>query len=79
MLPLRDMVAFCVWFASYFDNKVQWRGEIFVLENGKIRPALSREQDSYFREDGRGQSFRSLVSTSLPPHFASTHPVELSK
>ena len=41
LLPLRDMVAFGVWFASYFDNKVQWRGEIFVLENGKIRPALS--------------------------------------
>ena len=41
LLPLRDMVAFGVWFASYFDNKVQWRGETFVLENGKIRPALS--------------------------------------
>jgi hypothetical protein len=43
LLPLRDMVAFGVWFASYFDNKVQWRGEIFVLENGKIRPLMSEK------------------------------------
>jgi ceramide glucosyltransferase len=39
MLPLRDLVAFCVWFASYASNKVQWRGEVFLLENGRIRPA----------------------------------------
>lgn len=44
LLPVRDMVAFGVWFASYFDNKVQWRGEIFVLENGKIRPAISPQK-----------------------------------
>jgi ceramide glucosyltransferase len=39
LLPLRDLVAFWVWFASFADNKVHWRGDIFVLENGKIRPA----------------------------------------
>jgi ceramide glucosyltransferase len=39
LLPLRDLVAFWVWFASFADNKVRWRGDIFVLENGKIRPA----------------------------------------
>lgn len=39
LLPLRDVVAFCVWFWSFADNKVRWRGDIFVLENGKIRPA----------------------------------------
>jgi ceramide glucosyltransferase len=39
LLPLRDLVAFMVWFASFADNKVRWRGDIFVLENGKIRPA----------------------------------------
>jgi ceramide glucosyltransferase len=39
LLPLRDVVAFWVWFASFADNKVHWRGDIFILENGKIRPA----------------------------------------
>jgi ceramide glucosyltransferase len=39
LLPLRDLVAFWVWFASFADNKVRWRGDIFVLESGKIRPA----------------------------------------
>lgn len=44
LLPLRDLIAFLVWFASFADNKVRWRGDIFVLENGKIRPAGLGEQ-----------------------------------
>jgi ceramide glucosyltransferase len=43
LLPLRDLVAFWVWFASFADNKVRWRGDIFVLEAGKIRPAGTAE------------------------------------
>jgi ceramide glucosyltransferase len=39
LLPLRDLVAFLVWFSSFTDNKVRWRGDIFVLEDGKIRLA----------------------------------------
>ena len=39
LLPLRDLIAFGVWFWSFADNKVRWRGDIFVLEDGKIRPA----------------------------------------
>jgi ceramide glucosyltransferase len=42
LLPLRDLVAFAVWFASFADNKVHWRGEVFVLEGGKIRPLPSQ-------------------------------------
>jgi ceramide glucosyltransferase len=38
LLPLRDLIAFLVWFASFADNKVRWRGDIFFLEDGKIRP-----------------------------------------
>src|ERR1700757_4534655 len=38
LLPLRDLVAFWVWFASFADNKVHWRGEVFILKNGKITP-----------------------------------------
>ena len=43
LLPLRDLIAFGVWFWSFADNKVQWRGDIFVLENGKIRPVPDAE------------------------------------
>lgn len=39
LLPLRDLVAFWVWFASFADHTVHWRGEVFILEKGKIRPA----------------------------------------
>jgi len=42
LLPIRDLVAFWVWFASFADNTVHWRGEVFVLENGKIRPVHPR-------------------------------------
>jgi ceramide glucosyltransferase len=38
LLPLRDVVAFAVWFTSFIGHKVHWRGEIFILKNGKIRP-----------------------------------------
>ncbi len=39
LLPLRDLIALWVWFASFADNKVQWRGEVFILKDRKIRPA----------------------------------------
>ena len=38
LLPLRDLVAFWVWFASFADHTVHWRGEVFILRNGKISP-----------------------------------------
>lgn len=38
LIPLRDLVAFWVWFASFADHKVHWRGEVFILEKGRIRP-----------------------------------------
>ncbi len=39
LVPLRDLIAFWVWFASYAGHQVHWRGEIFILEDGKIRLA----------------------------------------
>ncbi|HEV2964790.1 MAG TPA: bacteriohopanetetrol glucosamine biosynthesis glycosyltransferase HpnI [Candidatus Angelobacter sp.] len=38
LIPLRDLIAFWVWFASFAGREVHWRGEVFILENGKIRP-----------------------------------------
>ena len=39
LLPLRDLVALWVWFASFASNQVHWRGEVFLLKNGRITPA----------------------------------------
>jgi ceramide glucosyltransferase len=39
LIPLRDLIAFWVWFASFTGHKVHWRGEVFILEDGRIRLA----------------------------------------
>jgi ceramide glucosyltransferase len=38
LLPLRDVVAMLVWMASFTGHTVAWRGDEFILENGKLRP-----------------------------------------
>lgn len=45
LVPLRDVIAFSVWFASFGGHEVHWRGDIFILENGKIRPAWRPEPE----------------------------------
>jgi ceramide glucosyltransferase len=39
LVPLRDLIAFWVWFVSFTGHQVHWRGDVFILEDGKIRPA----------------------------------------
>lgn len=53
LVPLRDLVAFGVWFASFADHTVHWRGEVFILERGRIRPAhpLAPERVSAAKAD----------------------------
>ena len=36
LLPLRDVVALCVWFWSFADDAVVWRGERFHVRDGKL-------------------------------------------
>ncbi len=38
LLPLRDLVAFALWVASFASNEIEWRGERFVLKNGTLTP-----------------------------------------
>src|ERR1043165_1336273 len=42
LVPLRDLIAFWVWFASLVDHRVHWRGDVFILKDGKIRPVHPR-------------------------------------
>ena len=36
LLPLRDLVAMCVWVAGFAGNTIVWRGECFALKDGKM-------------------------------------------
>jgi ceramide glucosyltransferase len=36
LLPLRDLIAFAVWIASFTGHTVTWRGDRFRLKNGRL-------------------------------------------
>lgn len=36
LLPLRDLIALGVWFWSFADDHIVWRGERFLLREGKL-------------------------------------------
>jgi ceramide glucosyltransferase len=43
LLPLRDFCALWVWVWSFASNSVTWRGEKFLLKNGKlVRPVAGK-------------------------------------
>ena len=38
LYPLRDLLGFCYWIASYASNQVRWRGEVYnLLQDGFMR------------------------------------------
>jgi ceramide glucosyltransferase len=37
LLPLRDLVAMGVWVAGFAGNTIVWRGERFLLKDGKLQ------------------------------------------
>jgi ceramide glucosyltransferase len=39
LLPLRDAVALGIWIASFAGHRIEWRGQQYVLKDGKLRPA----------------------------------------
>ncbi|MFB3917119.1 MAG: bacteriohopanetetrol glucosamine biosynthesis glycosyltransferase HpnI [Terriglobales bacterium] len=43
LLPLRDVLALLIWIVSYTGHTVAWRGDEFILENGKLRPVTQAE------------------------------------
>jgi ceramide glucosyltransferase len=38
LLPLRDILALAIWMSAYAGHSIAWRGNHFMLENGKLRP-----------------------------------------
>jgi ceramide glucosyltransferase len=42
LYPLRDLLGFCYWVASYVSNQVRWRGEVYnLLDDGFMRNGSS--------------------------------------
>ncbi|HUZ05449.1 MAG TPA: glycosyltransferase, partial [Acidobacteriaceae bacterium] len=39
LLPLRDCMALGIWFWSFADDHIEWRGERFLLHHGKLTRA----------------------------------------
>jgi len=42
LLPLRDLLSFFVWLASFATNRIEWRGSSFTLEKGRMIPVAPR-------------------------------------
>jgi ceramide glucosyltransferase len=42
LLPVRDLLAFFVWLASFGMNRIEWRGNFFTLEKGRMIPVVPR-------------------------------------
>jgi len=36
LLPLRDLIAPFVWAASFMGHRIHWRGDVFVLRDGRL-------------------------------------------
>ena len=36
LIPVRDVVAVCIWLASFAGHTVAWRGDCFYLKDGKL-------------------------------------------
>ena len=45
LYPLRDFLGFCYWVASYFNDKIVWRGEIYRLVKGGRMQSTSSDTD----------------------------------
>jgi ceramide glucosyltransferase len=38
LIPLRDLLAVLTWAGAYLSNTVEWRGQRFILKDGKLAP-----------------------------------------
>jgi ceramide glucosyltransferase len=43
LLPVRDLLSFFVWLASFAMNRIEWRGSSFTLEKGRMIPVTPRQ------------------------------------
>jgi ceramide glucosyltransferase len=46
LIPLRDLLHFCIWLASFASNRITWGGEEFTIHKGQMVPVASPGADS---------------------------------
>lgn len=46
LLPLRDLLSFFVWLASFGMNRIEWRGSTFTLQKGRMIAVTPRANRS---------------------------------
>ncbi len=44
LIPLWDMLAFAIWLTSFWQRTIRWRGEDYLLKNGTLVLATTREK-----------------------------------
>jgi len=42
LVPLRDALAFLIWLAGFFQNRIHWRGVEYYIHEGRLIPTASR-------------------------------------
>jgi ceramide glucosyltransferase len=42
-LPLRDLIAPFVWAASFMGNRIDWRGDVFTLKDGRLTKSKTKD------------------------------------
>jgi ceramide glucosyltransferase len=42
LLPLRDLIAPFLWVAGFAGNRIHWRGDVFILKDGRLTNASRR-------------------------------------
>ena len=59
LYPLRDFLGFCYWVASYFNDKIVWRGR-------DLSPGEGRQNAQYFERCGQAPSRSPGVTVTAP-------------
>lgn len=46
LVPLRDAIYFAVWLASFASNRIHWGGEEYIIDKGRLVPAVAEKRAS---------------------------------
>jgi ceramide glucosyltransferase len=44
LIPLRDAIYFVVWLASFGSDRIHWAGEEYIMNKGRLVPAVSEKK-----------------------------------
>ena len=59
LVPLRDVMALVIWLWSYAGNTIMWRGDRFILKDGKMYPIRSDDEKPFAVSHDPGESLTS--------------------